>query len=375
MKYLRCIELCASAGIATLQFTANSKIRTAAAVEIDKRRCDYYRLLHNSTSTHKTKIINGDICDNDIKQQSIDTIHRQDISVAILSPPCTPFTTAGKNKNQEERNSDPRSYLIFDCLDVVKSVTNNLDYIMIENVPTFKNVLFEYNGQMLNIVDILCLEFADIYNIDAQIFDMSYYNVCTSRKRYIIRMWRKGLTWDIQAAKTPATLAEYIDFLPSLEAGENCTDYPLHNAPAMSDNIRVPLQHTPSGTKIMDSTDAPLLKQDGSLLTGFKSSYARASWDKPAYTITQGHRGSNSFHPGRHRPDGTWSDARNFTALELLLITGIVTPEQIKSKPYSDKTLKILDAFSQIGDVELRHIIADAIPPTFVKTMFKHITI
>ena len=57
-----------------------------------------------------------------------------------------------------------------------------------------------------------------------------------------------------------------------------------------------------------------------------KFSFCRKKWDEPCNTILQasdGIGGHKTIHPGRPHADGTWSDARALTVLELLRVTGL----------------------------------------------------
>ena len=61
-------------------------------------------------------------------------------------------------------------------------------------------------------------------------------------------------------------------------------------------------------------------------MKGFKSTYSRMSWDKPAPTITMNNGslgGQQNCHPGRQQKDGTYSDARVLSHLELFRLMGL----------------------------------------------------
>lgn len=69
--------------------------------------------------------------------------------------------------------------------------------------------------------------------------------------------------------------------------------------------------------------------------------------------------GSNNGHPGRLLPDGTYSDARPLTLLELLIVSSL--PENIRfPEGVSEKTI--------------RDVIGEGIPPKMSLAFFRKIS-
>lgn len=365
------VEICSGIGVSSINL--KWKIRPILAVELDPQRCEIYKQLHQHE--YSLKILNGDISDPITKAEVIHSINTKHISIAVISTPCTGFSLLGKNKNNEDYLIDRRNYLTFHVLSIIEACSTELNYILIENVIPYATAKFPWNGQFLTITDILKIKFQNTYHIDCQIIDMSLYNVRSSRKRTIIRLWKKGLSWELPHPKKPISLLESIDFLPPIEANQESPIYPLHKAPRLSENIINSLRHTPSGCCAFDNPPEFQPKRaDGTLIKAFRSTYCRSSPDKPASTITSGHRGSNCYHYGRLLENGEYSDARNFTILELLIISGIINPDDIKDpNNIPPKARNIIEIFGMHSEVFMRKAIADGIPASFLPTIFKKI--
>lgn len=124
--------------------------------------------------------------------------------------------------------------------------------------------------------------------------------------------------------------------LPSLEAGErgiekyendpvwgkklNILKY--HNAPYWSEHDVKIMKHTATGCSAFDN---PLeyrpTKKDGTPKEYYRTAYRRPKWGDAFPCIlreSDSMGGMITCHPGRPQEDGTYSDARAYTVLELL---------------------------------------------------------
>ena len=104
-------------------------------------------------------------------------------------------------------------------------------------------------------------------------------------------------------------------------------------------------------------------KKDGTKVKGFTSSYRRIKWDEPSPAITMRNdciSSQRNVHPGRRLEDGTFSDARVLTPLELMLINSLPSDWDIP-----DDTPEIL----------IRQVIGESIPPLMVKRLVEEIPI
>jgi DNA (cytosine-5)-methyltransferase 1 len=91
------------------------------------------------------------------------------------------------------------------------------------------------------------------------------------------------------------------------------------------------ISNTPTGKSAFDNKvhypqtvdkDTGLLRR----IKGFKTTYKRMDWDRPAPTVTMMNgsiNSQNNCHPGTEKEDGTYTDARVLTIKELLAIVGL----------------------------------------------------
>ena len=91
------------------------------------------------------------------------------------------------------------------------------------------------------------------------------------------------------------------------------------------------MTNTPTGSTAFDNKiHYPKVTEDGVIrkIKGFKTTYKRMDWDKPAPTVTMTNgsiSSQNNVHPGRKCFDGTYSDARVLSVREILAICGLPT--------------------------------------------------
>ena len=86
-------------------------------------------------------------------------------------------------------------------------------------------------------------------------------------------------------------------------------------------------------------------------------------WDEPAPTRALNNgaiSGHNNVHPGRLKSDGTYSDARVLTMLELFIVSSLPKNWNYPKK-YSDSFI--------------RQIIGEGVPPLFIKKILGGINI
>ena len=121
------------------------------------------------------------------------------------------------------------------------------------------------------------------------------------------------------------------------------------------------MKHTPTGCSAFDNKVFFPVKQNGEKIKGYNSSYRRILWDEPAPTITIRNDAISSqrnVHPGRLLPDGTYSDARVLTPLELMLLDSLPQDWNIP-----DDTSELL----------IRQCIGESIPPLLMKKIFEEL--
>ncbi len=345
-KRLKGISLFASAGIGETYFKQVG-IDILVANELLQNRADLYKSI-----SPETNVICGDITQEEVFEQIMNAAPKK-VDFMLASPPCQGMSVAGKNRCQTKMEADERNYLITYVVKAIKRTKP--DYILIENVPALLKLLLSYKGEMRTVLDILRLEFGNEYDIDSRVVNSSNYGVPQTRLRAIIKMHKFGLVWDwAKEQDKKITVEEAIGHLPSLEAGEK-SELKWHFArPHSSENI-LWMKHTPTGQTAFSNPVYYPQKKDGTRVKGYESSYRRIRWDLPAPTITIRNdciASQRNVHPGRKLPDGTYSDARVLTPLELMILDSLPTDWNIP-----DDTPELL----------IRQCIGESIPPLMLK--------
>jgi DNA (cytosine-5)-methyltransferase 1 len=156
------------------------------------------------------------------------------------------------------------------------------------------------------------------------------------------------------------TVEEKIGFLPSIEAGEQ-SKIKWHFARKHSDNHVLWMKHTPTGKTAFENEEYFPIKSNGEKIKSYNTTYRRIKWDEPAPTITMRNDAISSqlnVHPGRKLKNGTYSDARVLTPLELMLLSSLPQNWNIP-----DNTPELL----------IRKCIGECIPPLLIKNIVAQI--
>lgn len=347
---MKAISLFSSAGIGELYFNELG-IRILAANELLKKRADLYSSVHKDTN-----MVQGNILEKEVFQRVMDTDDRIDFLLA--SPPCQGMSKAGKNRNSKDMAKDERNFLIYKVIEAICILKPN--YVLIENVPGLLKLLIEYNGDLVSVPSALQMEFQGKYNIEAEIVDAADLGVPQTRKRAIIKMYKKGTNWPWPTTNKKITVRETIEHLPSLEAGES-SHIKWHFARDHDKRHILWLKHTPTGKSAFENEVYYPTKENGERVKGYNTTYRRILWDEPAPTITIRNDAISSqrnVHPGRKLADGTYSDARVLTPLELMLLNSIPTNWSIPE---------------DTNELLIRQCIGESIPPLMLKKIIGEI--
>lgn len=345
-KKIKAISLFSSAGIGEL-LLPHDLIEVVAANELLPVRANCYSFFYPST-----KMICGDITDDNIKQCMINIANDEDAKLLIATPPCQGLSTLGKNKVQNQYETDKRNYLILEVLDVIDKC--DFDYILIENVPKFIEMYFPNKGRYKKLEEILRDKYSKEFNIDIRVLNAKDYGIAQSRPRAIIKLWKKGLKWSWPEVENEITLREAIGHLPSLEPGED-SGIPWHFAKVHNERAILAMRHTAPGKSAITNEIYYPKKEDGTRIKGFHNTFKRMVWDQPcpARTTYSGSISShNNVHPGYLQKDGTYSDPRVLTLLETFIVSSI--PENIKFPKNATDTF-------------IRTVIGEAIPPRLME--------
>ena len=347
------ISLFSSAGIAELLFN-ELDIEIVLANELLEKRAKFYKDYHENKN-----IIVGDIRDKKVKDEIYKYLG-QDIEFLMATPPCQGVSNLGKNKSQEAMIEDDRNFLIFDVMEIIDKF--DFKYILIENVPRYLKMYFPYKKKHLLLEDILKKKYGGKYEIDIKVLNSKDYGVPQNRERAIIKIYKKGLKWKDPIKEPEINLKKAIGKLPTLESGET-SKIKYHFAKIHNERDILSMSHTPTGKSAFQNEVYYPKKRTGERIKGFLSTYKRMDWLKPALTITMssGAIGShNNVHPGRKRKDGTYTDARVLTLLELFIVSSIPLSIEIDLEKYSENFI--------------RQIIGEAVPPLMMKKIIQKIT-
>lgn len=340
----KAVSLFASAGVAETYFEKHG-IEVKVASELLKERANLYSQLHPSVT-----MVQGDITDESIYKKVISLSQKTNCNFLLATPPCQGMSTAGLMKED-----DPRNRLILVVIKAIKALKPK--FAIIENVPEILTTKIEYDGEWRLIDDILRSELGSLYNFnERKVVNAMNYGVAQSRERcvYLLSEKKTGIQWEFPSpSKKITTMRDAIGDLPSLDP--DITDisekellkmFPAffekkaaglavsrwHYPPKHKLRHVIAMMHTPEGHSAWENkVFYPTLK-DGSKSKGYKNTYKRQWWDKPAYTITKytSRIGSQeNGHPGypivnsKDEEKRIWSDARTMTIFELMRLSSL----------------------------------------------------
>lgn len=345
------MSLFSSAGIGEY-YLSRIGIDIVVANELIHRRAELYEQIYP-----KSKMIVGDIKEKSVFEKISKVAIENKVEFMIASPPCQGISIAGKNRKIEEMAEDPRNYLITYVVQMIKLVKPK--YVLIENVPLLLKLKLFIDDNFKTVEEILTEKFSEFYDIDYRVMDSSDFGVPQIRKRAIIRMKTKGLTWNLpEKVSKKVTVRDAIGDLPSIESGEH-SNIKWHFGRKHSRQHILWMRNTPTGMSAFDNREYYPQKKDGTRIKGYNSSYRRIKWDEPAPTITIRNDAISSqrnVHPGRILEDGTYSDARVLSILELMRLNSLPN-----DWPIPNDTPEIL----------IRQVIGESIPPLFVEQICK----
>ena len=350
---LKAISLFAGAGIGETYFN-DANIDVVVANELLPKRAAFYKMCHP-----KTDVISGDINDNHVFSSVLSLAKKQKINFILASPPCQGMSVVGKNRTNKQMIGDERNYLFYKVIEFINEL--DPDYILIENVPALLKIAIFEDGKEKRVIDIIKDSISKDYTLKEDIYDAADFGVPQHRKRAIIRIFKKNLEWkDPVFVNKFTTVKDAIGYLPSLEAGQK-SNIPWHFARQHTkDNIEC-MKHTPTGSSAFDNKYYYPKTKDGHRIKGYQSSYRRIKWDEPAPTITIRNdciSSQRNVHPGHLLPDGTYSDARVLTPLELMIL---------------DSLPKNWIPEGSVPEILVRQCIGESIPPLMVKKIVEGI--
>jgi len=336
------LSLFSNVGIAET-YLKNTNVDIVVANELLENRAKFYKEMYPSTT-----MIVGDITNKTIYTDILKTAKEKSCEFLLATPPCQGFSTAGKMKED-----DPRNSLIKYVVKMIKDLKPK--NAIIENVSGMLNSYLLDNNQKIKIIDYIQSELKD-YIINAKVIDAANYGTPQHRKRAIILISNIS-KWEFPEQEPIITVREAIGHLPSLESGE-ISNIPYHTAKKHNENHILWMKHTPTDKSALNN-DIHFPSKDGRKIKAFGNTYKRMAWDKPAYTITMANgsvSSQNNVHPGRKLDNGLYSDARVLTLKEIFLLTGL--PEDWTPPTWASENL-------------IRQVIGEGIPPKLIQRLLK----
>jgi len=367
-KKIKAMSLFANVGIAET-YLKNAGIDVVIANEIEPDRVKFYKHLYPEVDT-----IVGDITTEEIQSELVSKAIDEKVELIIATPPCQGMSTAGKKDND-----DPRNSLICYAVNVIKAVKPK--YVFLENVPEQLITKIKYHDDMVLIPNYLREELSALYDIEQLTVNAADYGVPQSRDRAIFLLTSKECKnqWHFpQKVAEKKTMFDAIGDLPILDPLVNDISYEeqLQMFPLYEERLKaaqeisrwhVPpnhvyrqvyaMMHTPTGKSAFENEDEfKPKKKDGQIVRGYKNTYKRQEWDKPAFTVTMFNRtigSQNNVHPGRligqdEFGNDIYSDPRVLTIFELMRVMSLPDDWDIPDG-YSDNFI--------------RSVIGEGIPP------------
>ncbi len=305
------ISLFSNVGIGE-SYLKNENVDIVVANELLEKRCRFYSHLFPSSN-----MICGSITEKKIFDSLIEKYKTNNCDFLLATPPCQGMSKAGKMKKDDIRNT-----LIIDTINFIKEVLPS--NIIIENVVGILKFSIVFNDKEIKIINYIKQELEPLgYFINYDIIDASDYNTPQKRKRAIFLI-SKISKWEFPAKNKKITVRDAIGDLPTLESGE-MSNIRHHNAKKHNQNHILWMRNTPTGKSAFDNR-IHYPQKDNRRIKGFSTTYKRIKWDEPAPTITMCNGGissQNNVHAGRLKSDGTYSDARVLSILELIRLTGL----------------------------------------------------
>ena len=348
MFNLNAMSLFSSAGIG--EFYLNQiGIDVRVANELRENRADSYRKLYP-----ECPIICGDITQEEIYRQVIDTALKEKCKLIIATPPCQGMSIAGKMDRTDSRNT-----LIISAIDSILDL--DADFALIENVPQMLKFFIKVNNKSIKITDYILNRLDGIYNISFNVVDVADHGIPQYRKRAIVLISKrtKKINWKIPKKERQISVRDVIEHLPSLESEEK-SDIKYHNSKKHKPEHILWMRNTSTGKSAFNN-EKYFPNINGRKIKGFLTTYKRIDWDRPAPTITMCNgavSSQNNVHPGRKLKDGTYSDARVLTLLELFLLMGLPSDPCFPEK---------------VTENQIRHILGEAVPPLLFKKILNQI--
>ena len=370
-KNLRGLSLFANIGIAE---SMTRYVDILIANEVDPLRSKFYKHVYPNT-----KVICGDIRDVKVCRSIIQQSLEARVDFIMATPPCQGMSTIGKLHYMDERNQ-----LIYYAIKVIRKIKPK--YILLENIPQQLRTTILVNKKKVLIPEYIQSSLKSDYTVSEQVINAADYGVPQIRKRSIYLLTRRDQNkefafLDESEHTSHINLDQSISHLPSLDPiiqefnDEKQHEYFPNFQNKMMEGLQFSKWHrppvhklrhvevmsrTPEGQSALCNTHYYPKNKNGSRIKGYKNTYKRQLWQRPAYTVAT-YNGAicsqDNVHPGKLidvKSKKLYSDARVFSILELMIVMSIPI-----SWPMPDWA----------NDSLIRHSIGEGLPPLIVKKL------
>tara|TARA_B100001989_G_scaffold228595_1_gene185474 strand:+ start:310 stop:1596 length:1287 start_codon:yes stop_codon:yes gene_type:complete len=420
MKHKVAGSLFSGGGIGDVGLEWGAGIPVIAAGEIIPSRAALIR-----KNFPDSRVFEGDI--HDFKDDYIEYFQKylQGLNpwLLTLSPPCQGMSSNGAGRISAEikagkrHREDQRNRLILPGIEILQKLKP--DWFILENVKRMENTIIRNErGQSENILDCLSRRlYPSGYSIFANILDFRDYGVPHHRERLITigcripsiakRFKSTGnvFSMDLSPFHAPVshgkvsnqewmTIRETIGHLRELDARSKLSDPNdlYHCIPKWNDNQYFWMQHTPEGRSAFENLTCPVCQKrssdskatrcacgallprpqiirsgNESLVRGFKTSYRRMLWDKPASTLTMNSGVISSDVKGHPEQN------RVLSLREILLLSTLDNPEWKKTYSFEGIRYGRMSPDDTFSKKLVREVIGESIPPLAMMKLAKHI--
>lgn len=287
MKKYNVVDLFAGVGGLSYGFSSLENFDIIFANEIEKDISIAYKLNHPNVEMLNCNIV-------DINEEIITKIlGNRKIDLIVGGPPCQSYSTLGKRK------MDGRANLFKEYKRILK-ILNPLAFVF-ENVV---GILSMDKGRLFTLIK---NEFEELgYKLKYKVLNAVNFGVPQHRERVILVGFKNVNNFEYpqpthgEYLKPYVTLEEAIGDLPSIKSGQSATKYNFepnndflkfvransnnlteHNAPKNGEHLIKIMEALKDGESKDD------LPENLRPKTGYKNTYAKLWWKKPATTITR----------------------------------------------------------------------------------------
>ena len=345
-KRFRVLDLFCGAGGLSFGLHKNWNFETLIAMDFDANAIKTFKY-----NMPKTKVICGDIKDEEIKSELISLAKEKKINMIVGGPPCQGYSMKGKKMGL----ADPRNFLFKEYLKLVEEIRPEV--FLIENV---KGLLISSNGYFKNEIIKSIKKLG--YFVEYGILNAADFGVPQSRERtFFICAKNKSIPLPNGVVSKRTTVRDAISDLAFLNSGEGdfMQDYPLlaqsEYQNLMRRNSYKLYNHIASKHKDVAIKKLMLIPPEQGKeclpneLMGkqkFKTTWGRLKWDEVSPTI-----------------DTRFDAASNGTNNHPFLNRAITPREAARLQSFND-------AFVFLGSkVHIRKQIGNAVPPLLAKAI------